>query len=72
MAPGDEILSPKQLGAWLEIPLSTIRDLCRTRSQKRDGHLALPFFRIGKRVRFNKTDVLLWLTKLEAAQARKS
>jgi helix-turn-helix protein len=70
MAPDDEILSPQQLSAWLQIPVSTVRELCRSRSQKRDGALALPCFHVGKRIRFNKTAVLTWLTKLEAQRQR--
>ncbi|MBZ5568079.1 MAG: helix-turn-helix domain-containing protein [Acidobacteriia bacterium] len=66
---GDVILSPEGLAEWLQIPLSTVRDLCRARSQKRDRY-PLPFFKLGKRVRFTKRQVLEWLSKLE--QARKS
>ncbi|MBZ5572609.1 MAG: helix-turn-helix domain-containing protein [Acidobacteriia bacterium] len=66
---GDQILTPEGLSEWLQIPVSTVRDLCRKRSQKRDKH-PLPFFHVGKRVRFNKTEVMQWLSKLE--QARKS
>jgi excisionase family DNA binding protein len=28
----------------------------------------MPYFKVGRRVRFNKSEVLTWLTKLEAAR----
>jgi predicted DNA-binding transcriptional regulator AlpA len=67
MQPGDDILTPQALADWLQIPISTVRDLCRTRSQTRD-QFPLPFLKIGKRTRFNRTEVLSWLSKLEAAR----
>lgn len=67
MQASDEILSPQQLSAWLQVPVSTVRELCRTRAQKRDRY-PLPYLKVGKRVRFNKTEVVSWLSKLEQAR----
>lgn len=60
---GDEILTPEQLSEWLQIPVSTVRDLCRTRAQKRDRH-PLPLHHIGKRVRFYRSEIVSWLSHL--------
>jgi hypothetical protein len=67
LAEGDAILTPQSLADWLQIPVTTVRELCRKRAQARDRY-PLPFFHVGKRVRFNKREVLTWLTKLEAAR----
>jgi|SRR6516164_9054498 excisionase family DNA binding protein len=60
----DEILTPAQLGDWLQLSESTIHELCRTRAQERRN--PMPFFKVGRAVRFNKTEVVKWLTNLEA------
>ena len=61
---GDELLTPAQMGEWLQLSESTIHELCRTRAQQKRN--PLPFFKVGRAVRFNKTEIMKWLSQLEA------
>ena len=54
LAPADELLSPSDLAAELQVPVSTIY---RWR-QRRTGPRAV---RIGRHLRFRRSDVNLWL-----------
>ena len=54
--PGDEMLTPQEACAFLRVPEGTLRLLAppqlRTRSLK-----------IGRHVRYRRTDLILWLTE---------
>jgi excisionase family DNA binding protein len=67
MIPGDELLTPQALAELLQIPVTSVRDLCRRRTQARDK-FPLPYLRIGRRMRFNKREVYAWLGKLEGSR----
>jgi len=62
----EELLTPQQLAALLQITVSSIRELCRHRTQVRSKN-PLPHFKIhGKAVRFRRSDVEQWLATCAA------
>ena len=63
-APSDELLDIRQIAARLGIPKSTVYELTRARGTVRHSH-PLPHFKIGRRLRFNWSRVLDWITELE-------
>lgn len=59
--PADEMLSIDELCAWLKIPKNTIY------KQRSDG-TGPPAYKLGKHLRFARSEVLAWLaTKRDSA-----
>jgi excisionase family DNA binding protein len=67
-APSDELLDVAQVAQRLGLPKSTIYELTRNRAHVRHDH-PLPSFKVGRRLKFNWTAVIGWLTELEKAGA---
>jgi excisionase family DNA binding protein len=63
-APSDELLDINGVAARLGIPKSTVYELTRHRASVRHSH-PLPCFKVGRRLKFNWTTVMAWLTELE-------
>lgn len=59
LAPED-ILTPEQLAARLQVPKSWIKEKTRDRARQRDKN-PLPFIRIGRYIRFDWQAVSEWL-----------
>lgn len=65
------VLSPKQLEVEFGISLNK-QDKLRTRkSQENDGVYALPFFKVGKEVRYQREAIMRWFSKLEEKEQSK-
>jgi len=54
--PSSKLLTPQELAEWLQVPLSWVYD--RTR---KDGPEKLPFYKIGKYLRFAEDEVIDYL-----------
>lgn len=54
--PSNKLLTPQELAAWLQVPLSWVYD--RTR---KSGPEKLPFYKIGKYLRFAEDEVVEYL-----------
>lgn len=61
---GDELLSLDELAQRLKISKTTAYGLTRHRAKVRSAQ-PLPFFKIGKELRFNWSAVVEWLNALE-------
>jgi excisionase family DNA binding protein len=67
----EELLTPQQLAALLQVSVGSIRELCRHRTQVQSRN-PLPHFKIhGKAVRFRRSDVEQWLAACVAQSAAK-
>jgi excisionase family DNA binding protein len=64
-APGAVLLTPAELAAKLNVPVSWIREKTRERARVRDRD-PLPVIRLGKYVRFRLTEVEEWLARQSA------
>lgn len=60
----DEILSLKELTAYLKLPRSTVYYMCRL------GRI--PSVKLGKQLRFRKAAVDKWLASLERERRKKN
>ena len=58
----DEILSLKELTAYLKLPRSTVYYMCRMGK--------IPSVKLGKQLRFRKVAVDQWLEKMEKERAK--
>jgi excisionase family DNA binding protein len=58
-----DILTPEQLAQRLQVPRGWIVEKCRTRCQN-----PIPFFRIGRYVRFSWPAVASWLESTSTAK----
>lgn len=56
------LLTPAELAAKLNVPVSWIREKTRERARIRDAD-PLPVVRLGKYVRFDWTEVKAWLKR---------
>ena len=66
------VLSPKQFEAEFGISLNKQEQL-RTRENKEgDGIYALPFFRVGKRIRYHREAVMEWFSRLQEKEANQT
>ena len=68
-APTDELLDINQVAARLGVPKSTVYELTRHRAHVRHDN-PLPAFKVGRRLKFNWTKVMAWLTALEEGGVR--
>jgi excisionase family DNA binding protein len=67
-APADELLDITQLAERLQVPKSTIYELCRHRSRIKGTQL--PAFKIGRRLKFRWSAVCDWISTLEKEAQR--
>jgi excisionase family DNA binding protein len=58
-----EILTIDELAALLKLKRSSVYELTRERSRKRQDH-PLPFIRVAGHLRFLKSDIEAWVDKL--------
>src|SRR5690348_11974442 len=66
---GGQIMTIEDVAALLSKPVSSIRELCKSRAQK--GLHPLPFYRVnGKGVRFDRAKVMEWLSGMPERHAR--
>jgi excisionase family DNA binding protein len=57
---GGQIMTVTDVAALLQVPVATIRQMTKTRSQL--GPHAIPFFKVsGKMLRFNRAAIMKWL-----------
>jgi predicted DNA-binding transcriptional regulator AlpA len=62
-----EILTVVELVAWLKVSKRHIYELMRERTRSGDlREHPLPFLKLGRAVRFRKSDVEAWIEKLAA------
>ena len=66
-APTDELLGITEVALRLQVPKSTIYELCRRRSRIEGKQL--PHFKIGRLLKFRWSAVCEWMTELEKAGA---
>ena len=60
----DEIWNIDDVAAYLKMPVSGVRELCRSRSQERMT-TPLPMVKIhSKAIRFRRADVLAWVDRM--------
>ncbi len=65
----DEIWNIDDVAAYLKMPVSGVRELCRSRSQERMT-TPLPMVKIhSKAIRFRRADVEQWVSKLASTQS---
>ena len=67
--PQDELLGVDEVAQRLGVPKGTVYELTRQRANVR-GHIPLPHFKVGKRLKFNWTAVVNWLDTLEKGDSR--
>jgi excisionase family DNA binding protein len=60
-----EILTPKDVAKILHVTPDWVREKCRARASN-----PLPVLRLGKYIRFRRTDVLAWLDSTAAPKKR--
>src|SRR5215470_6962376 len=66
-APTDELLGINEVALRLQVPKSTIYELCRHRGRIQGKQL--PHFKIGRLLKFRWSAVCEWMTELEKAGA---
>jgi len=65
----NEIWDINDVATYLKMPVSGVRELCRTRSQQR-MEVPLPVLRIhSKAIRFRKSEVIQWVNSLGTGAA---
>jgi excisionase family DNA binding protein len=63
----DTLLTVDEVAQFLKLPKSTVYELTRNRSRMQ-GQEPIPCFKVGKRLRFSKDDVVGWLDRLSQKQ----
>jgi excisionase family DNA binding protein len=58
-----DILTLEEVGQILRIKPSSVYELTRERSQKKQNH-PIPFIKVAGKVRFRKVDIERWLEQL--------
>jgi hypothetical protein len=56
---GGQVMTINDVAAFLQKPVSAIREMCKTRAQR--GVHPLPFTKLGKSLRFDRVKVMRWL-----------
>lgn len=57
---GGQVMTVTDVAALLQLPVSAIREMCKTRAQR--GPHPLPFYKLnGKALRFDRVKVMRWL-----------
>ncbi len=60
-----EILTIDEVAEWLKLKRTSVYELTRERSQKKQPH-PIPFIKVAGKVRFVRRDVEEWVEKLAA------
>jgi len=63
-----ELLTLEEVGLILKIKPTSVYELTRERSQKKQTH-PIPFMKIAGKVRFSPEAIQLWLLRLQGEQA---
>lgn len=64
------VLSPKQFEEEFGIPISLQNKLRLRKNIEKDGIYALPFFRVGKRILYQRESVMQWFSKLQEKETK--
>ncbi len=64
---GDELLTVEEVAQLLKVPLSWVYERCRERASD-----PLPHIKLGKYLRFSKSDLLLYLEKWRRGDSHKA
>ena len=67
---GGQVMTVTDVAALLQLPVSAIREMCKTRAQR--GPHPLPFYKLnGKALRFDRGKVMRWLETTPQRPRRK-
>jgi len=66
---GGQWMTVTDVAALLQKPVSAIREMCKTRAQR--GVHPLPFTKLGKSLRFERTKVLRWMETMPQRRRRR-
>lgn len=66
----DNLLTPDEVADWLGVKVHTLAQW-RTANRGRRQHILLPFFKVGRSIRYSRDDVNEWLTKSRDAWIEK-
>lgn len=67
---GSQVMTVTDVAALLQLPVSAIREMCKTRAQR--GVHPLPFTKLnGKSLRFDRVKVMRWLETMPQRPRRK-
>lgn len=67
---GSQVMTVNDVAALLQKPVSSIREMCKSRAQR--GPHPLPFYKLnGKGLRFDRTRVMRWLETTPQRPRRK-
>lgn len=67
---GGQVMTVTDVAALLQLPVSAIREMCKSRSQR--GPHPLPFIRVsGKAIRFKRDAIMRWLETTPQRPRRK-
>ena len=66
---GGQWMTVTDVAALLQKPVTAIREMCKTRAQR--GVHPLPFTKLGKSLRFERTKVLRWMETMPQRRRRR-
>jgi excisionase family DNA binding protein len=66
---GGQWMTVADVAALLQKPVSAVREMCKTRSQR--GVHPLPFTKVGRTIRFDRVKVMRWLETMPQRPRRK-
>ena len=66
---GGQWMTVADVAALLQKPVSAVREMCKTRAQR--GVHPLPFTKLGKSLRFERTKVLRWMETMPQRRRRR-
>ena len=66
---GNDIMSLDDLSAMLQKERKLLKDMTEARAQATDAH-PIPFFKVGRSVRFVRSRIIEWLEQLQADSAQ--
>jgi hypothetical protein len=64
---GNDVMTLDDLSAMLQIDRSALKDMTEARAQRTDEY-PIPFFKVGRNTRFERSKIIEWREKLQAAQ----
>ncbi len=66
---GGQVMTTSDVAALLQLPVSAIREMCKTRAQR--GPHPLPFYKLnGKALRFDRVKIMRWLETTPQRRSR--
>ena len=66
---GGQWMTVTDVAALLQKPVTAIREMCKTRAQR--GVHPLPFTKLGKSLRFERTKVLRWMETMHQRRRKR-